>query len=136
MRKVISARKHEKIVAGHRRFEKGILFENEVADHYSSMGYKIKSRRRTRLGEIDIVATKSSFWRGSHALLIECKHKERISLSDFVRFVGKFLKFSRRAGEDQSGGVFAYRGELDPNIKTYYKTLDKSVRNAIFLERW
>jgi Holliday junction resolvase-like predicted endonuclease len=75
MSRVMSARKHKRVVAGHRSFEKGILFETEVADHFSKEGYVIKSRKRMKLGEVDILATKSSFWRGSHTLLIERRHR-------------------------------------------------------------
>ena len=136
MRTVISAKKHKRIVAGHKHFEKGLLFETKVVDYYSQMGYQIASRRRTRIGEIDIVARKSSFWRGTHSLLIECKSKQKINLSDFVSFVEKFLRFRRQVGEGQSGGVFAYHGELDPNIKTYYKTIDEGIRSGILLQKW
>lgn len=127
MRTVISARKHDKIVAGHRSFEKGLLFENSVRDYFEKQGYRIMSRRRFPFGEVDLVAEKTG-WRG-HKLLIECKHKEKISLKDFVHFVHKFTRSNADAG------VFAYRGDLDPDIKRNYSMLNDHLRRAIHIER-
>jgi len=131
---VISAVKHAKIVSGHRRFEKGLIFETEVADYYSQLGFTIESRRRTGIGEIDLIATKSHFT-GTDILMIECKNKETITLNDFVKFVGKFMKFDKRH-DGKAGAVFAYRGRLNPEIKTYYETMDREWKQGVTLQRF
>lgn len=127
----MSAKKHTKIVKGHLRFEQGLIFETEVADYLSTRGYAIESRHRTKTGEIDIIATKSDFLSKS-ILMVECKKKEIVTLGDFVKFVGKFMRFdARRKGGTR--GVFAYKGRLDPKAKTYYETLDRDWHKGITL---
>jgi hypothetical protein len=131
---VISAKKHDKIVDGHKRFEKGLMFETKVADYYSQQGFKINSRHRDAIGEIDLIATRSHFT-GTDILMIECKNKELVSLNDFVKFVGKFMKFDKRHG-GKAGGIFAYKGRLDAKVKTYYLTMDRKWKRGIALKRF
>jgi len=131
---VISARKHEKIVKGHKRYEKGLEFETRVADYFSAKGFTIKSRKRVKIGEIDLVLTKSGgFWGENRIAMVECKHKELIPLGDFVSFVEKFRRFDASRGK--TSAVFAYRGKLDPRINTYHQTMEEKWRNAITLKK-
>lgn len=71
---------------------KGKVIENKVGKYYKKAGYEVKLRKRTRVGEIDVYAT-----RGREKIAIEVKHRNKkgvVSLKDVKKIAqkAKYLK--------------------------------------------
>ena len=129
----------ERKIRGYKSALKGLDFERKVMEYLSKKGYTIKSsRKRTKTyGEIDIIAFKEGwFFNPDEYLVVECKDKDRIPLNDFVKFVAKLRRYASRKRDAYVYGLFAYRGTLDPQIKEYLKTLDRSLRESITIKKF
>jgi Holliday junction resolvase-like predicted endonuclease len=130
---VISAKKHEKVTRSLLSNIRGMSFEQEVATRLRKK-YAIEIlefRHKTLRHEIDIVAREKGRWGGrGHLVLIECKARKKISLKEFLRFKKALDRY--RAQDSKAEGIFAYRGELDRDVKPYIK----DTRVPIMLERF
>jgi len=127
----------EKQLKGTKAALKGLTFEIKVANWLADQDYKIKLRSKSkRLGEVDMIAErKVGILRKREVIFVECKNKKKITLKDFHRFVTKFERFLNR--EPDAFGLFIYRGELDKDVKDYYrKTLDPEIADLITLKKW
>lgn len=128
----------ERKIKGHKALERGLFFEDRVLNWLVNEGYVIKGKRRKgRFGEVDIIAEKEErgFLRTTYEVLfVECKHKQKITLKDFQHFVSKFENFLNR--EPYAYGLFAYRGELDKDIRRYYNQLREELRERIDFKKF
>lgn len=77
------------------RCRKGKIFENKIGRRYKKAGYKVQQRKRTRHGEVDVIAK-----RGKEKILIEAKHSSRkriIPSSEVEKLAKKARKLKAKA---------------------------------------
>jgi len=125
-------------IRGYKSALKGLDFERKVMEYFSKKGYTVKSRKKTKTyGEADIIAYKKGTWfTPDEYIFIECKNKEKIPLSDFVKFIDKFKRFRNTRREAKVLGYFIYKGNLDPKIKTTYRNLEENLRKTIKIKKF
>jgi len=127
---VVSKRKAENEKQAILKQVKGKGFEIKVSNYYTNKGFSVKHNVSNRYGEFDLIATKEegTLRKKRITLLIECKKYEKgtIPLKEFVKFVRKFVHYYDHYEAIQGGdwgGVFAYVGKLDNEIRPYWKSI-------------
>lgn len=79
--------------------EKGKLFENQVAEIYEGLGYKVTQNIRIREQQIDLVAERFAEGLGSTKLIIECKYRENGNVSNQEVF--NFISFIKAIKDEE-----------------------------------
>ena len=82
----------EYLLRRRKRIRKGKIAENRIARNYARAGYKVKLRKITKAGEIDVIA-----WKRGRKFVIESKHSikgRKITTKD-VRILIKKAKQER-----------------------------------------
>ena len=132
-------RKKDKKIKGLKGQIKGMSFEQKVLNWLSSKGWVPYQRKQIKsIGEIDILGEKRKrkplFREDIEYIIVECKNKEKCTITDFVKFLIKVDKFRRRKKDNKVSGLFVYnskKGKLDDRIKELKKLLRVDLQEII-----
>ncbi len=125
---------------------KGKKFENEVAEIFRLMGYKVQQNRKLH-NDIDIYAELSQGF-STFRVIVECKNKNSdkgVEIADFNKFEGIFYRLRNENKADQ--GYFITKQPLSPDAQaladespiitalTYDQLINKIIDFSGYLER-